>query len=251
MKRHKVIFQPSGSRGEVVHGTTLLDAARQLGVDLENLCSGKGTCGKCKVRIEEGYFEKDAIDSKLSHVSEPTKVEKKFIKPTEGPGMRLACAAEVLGDVKVFVPEKSRAGKQIVRKSAREITVEINPAARKYAIRLTPPTLHDVGEGDTERLKKALEAEYDLKGLKMDYAVLKQLQDAVRAEEWNATVTVWHDREIIKVEPGTAENTYGLAVDVGTTTVVGYLCDMVSGKVVANYWLSHVYAPEAGRAPVP
>src|SRR5512135_2099309 len=122
MKKYKVNFQPSGRRGEVAEGKSLLDAARQLGVDLENLCSGKGTCGKCKVRVEEGYFEKDAIESKMSHLSELTKVEKKFIKDGDGHGMRLACAAEVKGDLKIFVPEKSRAGKQIVRKSAREIT---------------------------------------------------------------------------------------------------------------------------------
>ncbi len=232
MKKHKVIFQPSGSRGEVLEGTTLLDAARQLGVDLENLCSGKGTCGKCKVRVEEGYFEKDAIESKMSHLSELTKVEKKFIKEGDGHGMRLACAAEVKGDLKIFVPEKSRAGKQIVRKSAREITIEINPAVRKYPVLMTAPTLHDVSEGDAERLYKAIEAAYGFKGLKMDYTVLKQLQDIIRDGEWNVTVTVWHDREIVKVEPGIVDTIYGLAVDVGTTTVVGYLCDMVSGKVV-------------------
>jgi len=232
MKKHKVIFQPSGSRGEITDGTTLLDAARQLGVDLENLCSGKGTCGKCKVRVEEGYFEKDAIDSSMSHLSELTKVEKKFIKESDGAGMRLACACEVHGDLKLFVPEKSRAGKQIVRKSAREITVPLDPAVKKYNVQITPPTLHDVGEGDQERLKKAIEAEYGLKDLSMDFTVLKNLQDALRQGEWDVTVTVWDGKEIVKVEPGFVETVYGLAVDVGTTTVVGYLCDLVSGKVV-------------------
>jgi len=231
MKKHKVIFQPSGSRGEIEEGQTLLEAARQLGVDLENICSGKGTCGKCKVRIEEGYFEKDNLASSMDHASPPTKVEAKFIKPGEV-GMRLACATEVRGDLKVFVPEKSRAGKQIVRKSAREVSVPIDPGVRKYFVQLAPPTLHDVGEGDLERLQKALEAQYGLAGLAMDFTVLRQIQDCLRAGEWSVTATVWQGQEIVKVEPGFVEAALGLAVDVGTTTVVGYLCDLVSGKVV-------------------
>ncbi|MDP2278972.1 MAG: 2Fe-2S iron-sulfur cluster-binding protein, partial [Nitrospirota bacterium] len=116
MKKHKVIFQPSGRRGEVEEGKTLLEAAQSLGVDIEGLCGNKKVCGKCKVRIEEGYFEKDNIESGMKHLSPVTEAEKKHIKPEDGPGIRLSCTAEVRGDVKVFVPERSRAGKQVVRK---------------------------------------------------------------------------------------------------------------------------------------
>jgi uncharacterized 2Fe-2S/4Fe-4S cluster protein (DUF4445 family) len=232
MPKHRVIFQPSGRRGEVPEGITLLDAARQLGVDIESICGGKGTCGKCKVRIEEGYFEKDSMDSRMSHLSPLLEVEKKFIKPEDGPNIRLACKAEVYGDVKVFVPEKSRAGKQVVRKAAKELSIPVNPAVKKYFVELKPPTLHDLTEGDSERLLKKLKEAYGLEGLSIDYFVLKELQDILRKGEWKVTVSIWMDKEIIKVEPGFVEASYGLAVDVGTTTVVGYLCDLNTGKVI-------------------
>jgi len=232
MKKHKVIFQPSGRRGEVETGKTLLEAAQSLGVDIEALCGNKKVCGKCKVRIEEGYFEKDNIESGMAHLSALTDDERKHIKPEDGPGIRLACTAEVRGDVKVFVPERSRAGKQIVRKAAKELTIALDPAIRKYNVELAAPTLHDMTTGDCERVLKFLEQDYGLKGLTFDYAVLKDLQDVLRKGGWKATVTVWMDREIIKVEPGFAEACYGIAVDVGTTTCVGYLTDLNTGKVV-------------------
>jgi uncharacterized 2Fe-2S/4Fe-4S cluster protein (DUF4445 family) len=232
MKKYKVIFQPSGRRGEIAEGKTLLEAAQSLGVDIEGLCGKKKVCGKCKVRIEEGYFEKDNIDSGMSHLSPLTEDEIKHIKPEDGPGIRLACTAEIIGDVKVFVPERSRAGKQVVRKAAKELSIPLDPAVRKYNIVLHQPTLHDMTTGDYERVLKFLEEDYGLKGLSFDYMALKDLQDVLRKGEWKISVTVWMDREIIKVEPGFVENCYGLAVDVGTTTVVGYLSDLSTGRVV-------------------
>jgi uncharacterized 2Fe-2S/4Fe-4S cluster protein (DUF4445 family) len=231
-KKHKVIFQPSGRRGEIEEGKTILEAAQALGVDIEGLCGNKKVCGKCKVRIEEGYFEKDNIESGMAHLSPLTEGEKKHIKPEDGPGMRLSCTAEVHGDIKVFVPERSRAGKQVVRKAAKELTIKLDPAVKKYNIDLVPPTLHDMTTGDWERVLKFLEDDYGLKGLTFDYLVLKDLQDILRKGEWKATVTVWMDKEIIKVEPGFVEASYGLAVDIGTTTCVGYLTDLSTGRVV-------------------
>ncbi len=232
MSKHKVIFQPSGSRGEVEKGRNLLESAQQLGVDLEAICGGKGTCGKCKVRIEEGYFEKDAIESRMSHLSARTEVEDKYIKPEDGQNIRLACCTEVQGDVKIFVPEKSRAGKQIVRKTAREITVSLDPAPKKYFVELQKPTLDDITVGDVERLQAAIKDQYGLEGLEFDFTVILNLQDTIREGNWKVTVTVWLDREVIKVEPGFVDVSYGLAIDVGTTTVAAYLCDLTTGKVI-------------------
>jgi len=141
MTKHRVIFQPSGRRGEVEEGRTLLEAAQSLGVDIEALCGNKKVCGKCKVRVEEGYFEKDNIQSGMAHLSPLTEDERKHIKPEDGPGIRLACSTEVHGDVKVFVPERSRAGKQVVRKAAKELTISLDPAIKKYNIELVAPTL--------------------------------------------------------------------------------------------------------------
>jgi len=232
MKKYRVIFQPSGRRGEVEEGKTLLEAAQSLGVDIEALCGNKKVCGKCKVRIEEGYFEKDGMESGMDHLSPLTEDEKKHIKPEDGPGVRLACTAEVYGDVKVFVPERSRAGKQVVRKTAKELTITLDPAVKKYNVVLAPPTLHDMTTGDYERVLKFLENDYGLKNLTFDFMVLRDLQDVLRKGQWKATVTVWMDKEIIKVEPGFVEACYGLAVDIGTTTCVGYLSDLTIGKVM-------------------
>ena len=243
MKKHKVIFQPAGRRGTVEDGKTLLEAARSLGVDIEALCSTKKVCGKCKVRIEEGYFEKDNIDSGMSHLSPITEDEKKHIKPEDGPGMRLSCTAEVHGDVKVFVPERSRAGKQVIRKAAKELSIALDPGVKKYNVDLVAPTLHDMTTGDYERVLRFLEEDYGLKNLSYDYMVLKELQDALRKGQWKVTMTVWMDREIIKVEPGFVETSYGLAIDVGTTTCVGYLTDLNTGKVINTESLMNPQVP--------
>lgn len=232
--KHKVIFQPAGRRGEIEEGKTILEAAQALGVDLEALCGNKKVCGKCKVRIEEGYFEKDNIESSMSHVfpPAPTQDELKHIKSEDGPGIRLACSSEIRGDIKIFVPERSRAGKQVVRKAARELSIALDPAVKKYTLTFARPTLHEMTTGDYERVLKALEEDYGLRGVSLDYNVLKELQDALREGEWTVTLTVWMDREIIKVEPGHVDVCYGLAVDIGTTTCVGYLCDLSTGKVI-------------------
>ena len=124
-----VIFQPSGRRGEVFKGITIIEASRLLGVDIEALCGEKKVCGKCVVRIEEGHFEKFNIESSMSHVSPWQEEEDKFITPDRREkGFRLGCTATVEGDILVFVPEESRAGKQVVSKAARDIPIEHNPA---------------------------------------------------------------------------------------------------------------------------
>jgi uncharacterized 2Fe-2S/4Fe-4S cluster protein (DUF4445 family) len=242
-KKYKVIFQPSGRRGEIEEGKTILEAAQALGVDIEGLCGNKKVCGKCKVRIEEGYFEKDNIESGMAHLSPLTDTEKKHIKPEDGPGIRLSCNAAIHGDIKVFVPERSRAGKQIVRKAAKELTIAIDPAVKKYNIVLTPPTLHDMTVGDYERVLQSLKDNYGLTGLTFDFLALRNLQTVLREGEWSATATVWMDREIIKVEPGFVEQSYGLAVDIGTTTCVGYLTDLDTGKVVSTESIMNPQVP--------
>ena len=242
-KKYKVIFQPSGRRGEVEEGKTILEAAQALGVDIEGLCGNKKVCGKCKVRIEEGYFEKDNIESGMAHLSPLTDTERKHIKPEDGPGIRLSCNAEIHGDIKVFVPERSRAGKQIVRKAAKELTIALDPAVKKYNIVLTPPTLHDMTVGDYERVLQSLKDNYGLTGLTFDFLALRNLQTVLREGEWSATATVWMDREVIKVEPGFVEQSYGLAVDIGTTTCVGYLTDLDTGKVVSTESIMNPQVP--------
>ncbi len=227
-----VIFQPSGRRGEVPKGTNLIEASRLLGVDIEALCGEKKVCGKCIVRIEEGYFEKYNVQSSMSHVSPWQEEEEKFINAQRREkGFRLGCVATVQDDVLVFVPEESRAGKQVVSKAARDIHIDWNPAVRVYTVEVDKPTFHEP-TGDFERICKGLAREYALENLSIDIMALRQLPDALRKGDWMVTVSVWMDKEIIRVRPGKAEKTYGLAIDVGTTTVAGYFCDLTTGQVI-------------------
>ena len=227
-----VIFQPSGRRGLVEKGISLIEASRRLGVDIEALCGEKKKCGKCKIRIEEGFFEKFGIQSSLSHTSPRLEEEDKYVNEQEkNTGYRLGCVANVEGDLLVFVPEESRAGKQVVSKKARDIYIEHNPAVRIYYVEVDPPTFEDP-TGDFERICRELEKQYGLGKLTIDFFALRQLPLALREGDWKVTVSVWNDHEIIRVRPGRAEASYGIAIDVGTTTVAGYFCNLNTMEVV-------------------
>ncbi len=227
-----VIFQPSGRRGEVPKGINLVEASRRLGVDIEALCGEKKKCGKCKVRIEEGYFEKYNIETSMSHVSPWQEEEGDFITQEEREkGFRLGCAAEVQGNLLVFVPEESRAGKQVVSKAARDINIVNNPAVRCYTVEVQKPRFEEP-TADTERICEALEREYSLKNLRIDIMCLRQLPQALRDGDWKVTVSVWNDEEIIRVRPGEEKDCYGLAIDVGTTTVAAYFCNLRTMEVI-------------------
>ncbi len=227
-----VIFQPSGRRGEVPRGVTLIEASRLLGVDIEALCGEKKVCGKCKVRIEEGFFEKFGIQSSLSHVSPWQEEEDKFINDEErSKGFRLGCVATAEDDVLVFVPEESRAGKQVVSKAARDIHIEHDPAVKTYYVEVEPPSFEEP-TGDYERICRELEKQHGLKDLRIDLYALRQLPTALRDGNWKVTVSVWNNEEIIRIRPGKTESYYGLAIDVGTTTVAGYFCDLSNMEVI-------------------
>ncbi len=232
--KHLIVFQPSGRRGEVEDGTTVMRAAHDLGVEIETLCGEQAVCGKCKVRIEEGSFEKYGIESHRDDLSPMGESETKFFnRRQQQEGYRLACQTHIHGDVVVFVPEASRAGKQVVRKKARDIAIKLNPAVRKYYVELTKASLDDT-LGDWERLQNHLNKQHGLTNLTIDYMVLLDLQTMVRQGSWRVTVSVWMNQEVIKVEPGYVEKGYGLAVDIGSTSVAGYLCDLSNGELVTT-----------------
>jgi len=227
-----VIFQPSGRRGKVPKGISVIEASRLLGVDIETLCGEKRVCGKCLVRIEEGQFEKFGIQSARTHVSPWQAEEEKFITPQRREkGYRLGCAARVEDDILVFVPEASRAGKQLVSKAARDIYIEHNPAVQLYFVQVDPPSFEEP-TGDFERICRVLERDFGLKNLSIDIFALRQLSGALRDGLWAVTVSVWNDREVVRIRPGKADRSYGLAIDVGTTTVAAYFCDLTSMEVV-------------------
>jgi uncharacterized 2Fe-2S/4Fe-4S cluster protein (DUF4445 family) len=233
-QKYTVVFQPSGVRGQVENGDTILDAARRLGAGVESICGGKGVCGKCKIRVEEGYFPKYRIRSEIASTKTKEKANEKFLSPTQiRQGYRLACRTIIHGDIVVFVPEESRKGQQVVRKEATTREIKLKPAVKKYYVELKPATLHDP-LGDFERLKDELGKKYKLKELTIDYPALVSLQNTVRENDWKVTVSIWENSEIIDIEAGKINKGYGLAVDIGTTTVAGYLCDLTTGKVLAT-----------------
>lgn len=230
----KVIFQPSGRRGEVPKGINIIEASRLLGVDIEALCGEKKVCGKCIVRIEEGHFEKYDIQSSKEHVSPWQEEEAKFINAERKKnGFRLGCVAKIENDILVFVPEESRAGKQVVSKAARDIHIDHNPAVKVYTIQLEKPSFEDK-TGDFERLCNGLEREYGLANLTIDIVALRKLPNVLRQGNWEVTVSVWNDKEIIRTRPGRHESSYGIAIDVGTTTCAGYLCNLQTMEVIGT-----------------
>jgi uncharacterized 2Fe-2S/4Fe-4S cluster protein (DUF4445 family) len=230
-----VIFQPSGRRGEVPKGCNIIEASRLLGVDIEALCGETKVCGKCIVRVEEGHFEKYNIQSSMDHVTPwHDELESKFITPeNQKKGFRLGCVANIEDDILVFVPEESRAGKQVVSKDARDIHIDSNPSVKLYTIELKKPDFEDK-IGDWERMCNGLAREYGLTELTVDIVTLRTLPGALRAKNWIVTVSVWDDKEVIRIQPGKIKNAYGIAIDVGTTTCAGYLCNLNTMEVIAT-----------------
>jgi len=224
---------PSGRRGRVERGTSLLDAARGLGVEIESICGGRLTCGKCKVRIEEGRFQKHGITSSAGHVTEASAAEQALLKKLGAQDYRLSCSTFVQGDVLVFVPAESRAHKQVIRKAATARVIEIDPAVRQVYVVVEEAQLGE-HRGDWGRVQDALAGQWELAGLSIALPVLQRLQPALRAGNWAVTVTLWQEREVIDVQPGYREGAYGLAVDIGTTSLAGYLCDLRTGEILAT-----------------
>lgn len=192
-------------------------------MDIEAICGGKLTCGKCQVIIEQG----------MENLSPITEDEQRLLdKRKAGKNYRLACVTKFYGDVVVYVPEESRGGEQIILKEGVELSVAINPAVRKYYLELSKPHLKD-DLGDLEKIPAALKEDYGIENVEIDYEVLKKMPDVLRSADWKVTVSIWNDKEIIDIERGyRVENAYGLAVDIGTTTVVGYLTDLRTGEVL-------------------
>ncbi|MEZ4674524.1 MAG: 2Fe-2S iron-sulfur cluster-binding protein [Caldilineaceae bacterium] len=235
----KVVFQPNGRQGEVAAGTTVLEAARRLGVEIESICGGHQTCGKCKIFIEEGDFPKFGLRSAQSHVTAPTSREEAYaIKLGFAPNARLSCACQVQHDLVIRVPEESQIRKQVVRKAAGvERHVTVDAIMRLYYVELPIPELKD-HRGDWERLRAELEQTHGLATLTIDLTVLRTLQAVLAAGNRCVTATIRHDvdggGEVIRLQPGFHDAIYGVAVDVGTTTIAAHLCHLRTGAILAT-----------------
>ena len=235
-----VIFTPSGKRGRFPLGTPVLTAARQLGVDLDSVCGGRGICSKCQVSPSYGDFSKHGVRVADDALSPVNAVEERYDR-LRGlkPGRRLGCQATIQGDVVIDVPPESQVHKQVVRKEATARAITMDPATRLCLVQVEEPDMHEPS-GDFERLQKALSAQWGIEGLTAPLPVLSRLQPILRKGNWQVTVAIHHDHtgaapRLIDLWPGFHDGAlYGLAIDLGSTTIAAHLCDLVSGEVRAS-----------------
>ncbi len=217
---HLVVFTPSGRRGDVSPGTTVLDAARRLGVDIDSVCGGRGICGRCQVEPMFGEFAKHGITADASHLSPPGTVEADYRgrRPlTED--RRLSCTATIRGDLVVDVPAESQVHRQVIRKDIDLGDIELDPV---LVLRLV-----EFGEGDD--LLAALGSQWGLTGLELPPDL-----DIVADGSGLATVAIRDDSQVVAVWPGLRDRALGIAVDVGSTTLAGHLFDLATGTALAT-----------------
>lgn len=235
-----VIFTPSGKRGRFARGTPVLTAARQLGVDLDSVCGGRGICSKCQVTPGFGAFPKHGVTVAPDALSEWNAVEQRY-KDKRGmiEGRRLGCQAKIMGDVVIDVPPESQLHRQVVRKAASARAVAMDPATRLFYVEVAEPDMHEPS-GDLERLATALREQWQIDAVEAGPAVLRKLQPVLRKGEWAVTVALFRDHRggtarILDLWPGLYEGALaGLAIDLGSTTIAAHLCDLRDGRVLAS-----------------
>jgi uncharacterized 2Fe-2S/4Fe-4S cluster protein (DUF4445 family) len=229
-----VVFTPSGKRGRFPLGTQLLEAARSLGVDVDSVCGGRALCGRCQVLVMEGDFPKHAVSSHAGNLTPLSAAEEGYAQRRPLPsGHRLSCSAQIQGDLVIDVPSTSQVHRQVVRKAADARPITLNPVVHLHYVEVRQPDMHDPA-GDLQRLLEALNREWKFGPLRADLSVLQKLQAALRQGEWRVTVAVHAGKQLIGVWPGFHDRVYGLAVDVGSTTIAAHLCNLESGEVVAS-----------------
>ncbi|MDG2428501.1 MAG: ASKHA domain-containing protein [Acidimicrobiales bacterium] len=231
---HLVVFTPSGLRGSFPHGTKVLDAARQLGVDLDSVCGGRGICGRCQVEPTFGEFAKHGITANTNHLSTRGVTENEYKgRRALTDSRRLGCAAMVFGDLVVDVPAESQINRQIVRKDVNLGDLELDPVVVLRLVQVPDPTL-DESVGEVRRLMTALGEQWNLGELRTSDILVSDVQRALTAGNRTVTVAIRDDREVVAVWPGLRDRALGIAVDVGSTTIAGHLCDLATGAVLAT-----------------
>jgi uncharacterized 2Fe-2S/4Fe-4S cluster protein (DUF4445 family) len=234
-----VIFTPSGKRGRFPLGTPVLTAARKLGVDLDSVCGGRGICSKCQISPGYGSFPKHGVTVAEGALSDWNAVEDRY-KRIRGliDGRRLGCQAKVQGDVVIDVPPESQMHRQVIRKSATERVIAMDPATRLLYVEVAEPDMHEP-TGDFERLKKALSDQWDVAAPSCGISTLRKLQPVLRKGQWKVTVALHQDHHgtprILDVFSGYHEGPlHGVAIDLGSTTIAAHLCSLADGRVLAS-----------------
>ena len=231
----RIVFTPSGRQGEVEHGTNVLDAARELGVDLDTVCGGRGICGRCQVVPEVGEFAKHGIVSAETSVSLPGPSETtdyRGRRPLGSPAHRLGCHTEILDDVVIDVPAESQVHRQVVRKRLDVDDIQIDPVIRLHYTTVTKQEL-ETPRSELDLLRDALQTDWGLTGLVTPLAVLREIQ-AILTKGRAITVAVRDETEIVAAWPDFHDRILGVAIDIGSTTVAGHLLDLSTGEALSS-----------------
>ena len=220
MRVFYIEFQPVGRRDQCCDRESLLECSRRLGIGINNICGGSGTCGTCRLRILSG------------RTSNPTANEKEQLTAYElKEGWRLACQTYTNSDCLIHIPAESMTTSQRIHLESREVSVVLEPKVKSYEIELVHPTLTDL-TADADRLLAVLNHKYNLKCSKISYHVLKNISTNLRDWDWQCRTAARGD-EVIAILPSTSRD-LGLAVDIGTTKIAGYLVDLNTGVVLAS-----------------
>ncbi len=230
MKTFTVTFLPEGKTVQAAAGRSLLDAAKAAGVSINCFCGGDGVCGKCRVIAKSGK-----VTARANMFLDRHDIQR---------GVALACQTYVAGDVVVEIPPESMSGgiPQLTREDAiryGQVSLEVQgqhrfppaPLVRKVPLSLEPPSLAD-STPDQERLFRALRMQQEIPVMQAGLSVLRRLPDVLRRSNWQVTAVLGvrgGTVEVVDVEPGnTPSRILGVAVDIGTTTVVAHLVDLSS-----------------------
>ena len=236
----RVVFTPSGLDGVVPDGVTVLDAARQMGVDIDSVCGGRGICGRCQITPSNGVFAKWGITATEKSLSGLAETETNYrAKRALVPGNRLGCAARICGDVVIDIPAISQVHRQIVRKDLDLDPIIVDPSFSLFYLTIPEAQLGD-SVSAADALSNAVAAQHKRKAPEVARRALSTLHSAMAKSEGEVTVAVRHTDgadQIIAAWPGFVDAAYGIAVDVGSTTVAGHLCELLTGEIVGSYGL--------------
>jgi uncharacterized 2Fe-2S/4Fe-4S cluster protein (DUF4445 family) len=234
-----IVFTPSGKRGRFPVGTPVLTAARQLGVDIDSVCGGRAICGRCQINIGEGEFAKHGISSTDSHASPFNDVETRYrrIKGLAA-DRRLSCQTKIQGDLVIDVPPESQVHKQVVRKEADTRAIALDPATKLFYIDVEEPDMHKPSS-DLERVYDALKAQWGVDNITCELPIIASLQKILRKGEWKITCAVYSrapggGNRLVSIWPGFHEDIFGLAIDVGSTTIAAHLTNLSTGEVKSS-----------------
>ena len=231
---HRVVFTPSGLNGVVEHGTTVLEAARRLGADLDTVCGGRGICGRCQVVPSIGTFAKWGLTVAADAFGPPTSIETSYrgTRPFAD-GHRLGCAATICADVVVDVPAASQVHRQVVRKDLDLPPITIDPAFTLWYVEVPTAELGDEASA-AGSLSRSVADQHGRSEPFVPFGSLAALQPVLARSGGRVTVAIDELDWVVAIWPGFVDRALGVAIDIGSTTIAGHLCDVTTGEVLAS-----------------